>query len=365
MLNQWVASGKGDEAYLLRGNALTDAQTWQQDKSRSELDYQYLQASEAARQKQLQEQLETAQLQVENARLRQEQEVSRLKTGLLLLISTALVGALSLSFLTWRQYQRAKASEVGALAASSQGLFASNQQLDAMVAAVKAKRGLQQLARPDEAIQKQVDQALNQAVFGSNEFNRLTGHEGGVLTVDMSPDGNTIVTGSNDKTVRLWGRDGTLLQTLSHQDTVHRVAFSPIGDRIITGSLDGTLQVWSVDGQQLHHIQAHEQPVWGVAVSPDGKLMASASSDRTIKLWRAAGSLKTALPVTNTAWSVAFSSDGTQLAAAIIDGSIQRWTLQGQPLPPIQAHQAEVWDLAYCGQSNRLVSVSSDRTIKV
>lgn len=243
MLNQWVASGKGDEAYLLRGNALSDAQIWQQNKSLSELDYQYLQASEAARQKQLQEQLETAQLQVENARLRQEQEVSRLKTGLLLLISTALVGALSLSFLTWRQYQRAKASEVGALAASSQGLFASDQQLDAMVAAVKAKRGLQQLARPDEAIQKQVDQALNQAVFGSNEFNRLTGHEGGVLTVDMSPDGNTIVTGSNDKTAQLWGKDGTLLQTLSHQDTVHRVAFSPIGDRIITGSLDGTLQV--------------------------------------------------------------------------------------------------------------------------
>ena len=65
-----------------------------------------------------------------------------------MLISTALVGALSLSFLTWRQYQRAKASEVGALAASSQGLFASNQQLDAMVAAVKAKRGVAAVDQP-------------------------------------------------------------------------------------------------------------------------------------------------------------------------------------------------------------------------
>jgi len=365
MLNQWVASGKGDEAYLLRGNALIDAQTWQQNKSLSELDYQYLQASEAARQKQLQQQLETAQIQTENARLRQEREVSRLKTGLLMLISTALVGALSLSFLTWRQYQRAKASEVGALAASSQGLFASNQQLDAMVAAVKAKRGLQQLISPDEELQKQVDQALNQAVFGSNEFNRLTRHEGGVLTVDMSPDGNTIVTSSNDKTVRLWGKDGTLLHTLSHQDTVHRVVFSPTGDRIITSSLDGTLQVWSLNGQKLLHLQAHEQPIWGVAVSPDGRFMASASGDRTIKLWRADGTPVVTLPVTNTAWSVAFSPDGTQIAGAILDGTLQRWTLEGEPLSTIQAHQAEVWDLAYCGQSNRLVSVSSDRTIKV
>lgn len=365
LLQQWVASGKGDDSYLLRGKSLTDAQAWQQHKSLSELDYQYLQTSEAAQQKRLQAQLETTQLQVENARLRQEQEVSQLKTRLLLVVSTALAAALGLSFLTWQQYQRAKASEVKALAASSQGLFASHQQLDAMVAAVKAKRGLQQLFRPNGAIQRQVDQVLNQAVFGTNEFNRLTRHDGGVLTVDISPDGNTIVTGSNDKSVRLWGKDGTLLHTLSHQDTVHRVAFSPPGDRIITGSLDGTLQVWSVDGQKLHHLQAHDQPAWGVAVSSDGTLMASASSDRTIKLWRADGTLEATLPVTNTAWSVAFSPDGTELAAAIIDGTIQRWTLQGQPLPTIQAHQAEVWDLAYCGQSNHLVSVSSDRTLKI
>jgi WD40 repeat protein len=357
LLQQWMASGKGDDSYL-RGQALTDAQAWQQHKSLSELDYQYLRASEAAHQQEIQQRLETAQLQAENARLRQEQEVSRLKTVLL-------VVALGLSALTWYQYQRAKANEVGALAASSQGLFASNQQLDAVVAAVKAKRGLQQLVRPAGEIQKQVDQVLNQAVFGSNEFNRLTRHEGGVLTVDISPDGNTIVTGSNDKTVRLWSKDGTLLQTLPHQGTVHRVVFSPTGDRVITSSLDGTLQVWSINGQKRLHIQAHGQPIWGVAVSPDGKLIASASGDRTIKLWHADGTPVATLPVTNTAWSVAFSPDGTQIAGAILDGTIQRWTLEGQPLPSIQAHQAEVWDLVYCGESNRLVSVSSDRTIKV
>ena len=106
--------------------------------------------------------------------------------------------------------------------------------------------------------------------------------------------------------MRLWGKDGTLLHTLSHQDTVHRVVFSPTGDRIITSSLDGTLQVWSLNGQKLLHLQAHEQPIWGVAVSPDGRFMASASGDRTIKLWRADGTPVVTLPVTNTAWSVAF-----------------------------------------------------------
>lgn len=365
LLQQWVASGKGDDSYLLRGKSLTDAQAWQQHKSLSELDYQYLQTSEAAQQKRLQAQLETTQLQVENAHLRQEQEVSQLKTRLLLVVSTALAAALGLSFLTWQQYQRAKASEVKALAASSQGLFASHQQLDAMVAAVKAKRGLEQLVRPDGAIQRQVDQVLNQAVFGTNEFNRFTRHDGVVLAVDISPDGNTIATGGNDKTVKLWATDGTLLQTLQPQGTVYRVAFSPTSNRVVIGTLEGTLQVWSVDGQKRVHIQAHDFPIWGVAVSPDDKFIASASSDRTIKLWRTDGTPQATLPTTDETWSVAFSPDGTQIAAGILDGTLQRWTLQGQPLPTLTGHQAEVWDVTYCPQSNALVSVSSDHTAKV
>lgn len=148
LLQQWVNSGKGDEAYLLRGQALTEAYSWQQGKSLSELDYQYLQASEVAKQQEIQQQLETAQLEAENTRLRQEQEVSHLKTVLLGVVSAALVAALGLSTLTWQQYQRAKASEVEALAASSQGLFATNQQLDAMVAAIRAKEALGLLTGP-------------------------------------------------------------------------------------------------------------------------------------------------------------------------------------------------------------------------
>ncbi|WP_052050234.1 AAA-like domain-containing protein [Leptolyngbya sp. KIOST-1] len=365
LLQQWVDSGQGDSAYLLRGAALAEAQAWQQGKSLSALDYQYLQASEAAKQVEIQQQLDTAQLQAENARLRQRQEVSRLKTVLLGVVSAALAAALGLSTLTWQQYQRAKASEVAALAASSQGLFASHQQLDAMVAAIRAKGALGQLSRPRPDLRHQVDQALNQAVFGSNEFNRLTRHAGGVLTVDISADGRYILTGGNDKTARLWAKDGTLLHTLVHQDTVHRVAFSPTGDRLVTGSLDGTLQVWSLAGQRLHHIQAHPQPVWGVAVSADGALMATASSDRTVKLWRADGSLKATLPTSEVAWAVAFSPNGRQVAAALLDGTIPRWTPQGQPLPTLLAHQSEVWDITYCPGSNRLVSASSDHTVKV
>ena len=365
MLQKWAASGMHDSTWLLRGSALKAAQVWQQGKSLSNLDYQFLQASQHLKQHEIQKQLKTERLQAENARLQQVRQLARLKTVLLGVVSVAFLGALGLSRISWQQYQHAKDSEVLALASSSQGLFSSNQQLDAMVEAVRAKRALQKLATADERTTSQVEAALNQAVFGSNEFNQLVTHGGRVLSVDIDPSGELIATASNDRTVKLWSRDGTLLHTLPHQDTVHRVVFSPDGAWVITACLDGGLYIWAVDGQLKKEVQAHDQPVWGVAASPDGSLIASASGDGTIKLWRPDGTLINTLSAAAAVWNVAFSPDSRQVAGAILNGTIQRWTLDGRSLPSLEGHQEEVWDVAYCPHVNRLVSVSSDRTLRI
>jgi WD40 repeat protein len=76
------------------------------------------------------------------------------------------------------------------------------------------------LGRVDEKTARRVETALTQAVYGSNEFNRLIDHQGSVLAVDISPDGKLIATGGNDKTVKIWKEDGTLLETLEHSATV-------------------------------------------------------------------------------------------------------------------------------------------------
>lgn len=366
-LNAWVSSGYTDESRLLRGKSLRRVLDWANQHSRrlGELDYRFFQASQAAEQQRIQQELETERLQAENLRLRQARQVAKLKTGLLGVVSTALVGALGFMGVTWRQYQWAKASEVKALASSSQGLFNSHQQLDAMVEAIRAHRALGRLHHPDPALAQQVETALIQTVFGNNETNRLTQHRGAVLTVDISPDGQWIATGSNDKTVMLWATDGRLVHRLAHQNTVHRVVFSADSQRLITASLDGTVQVWNLDGQRLHHIQAHSQPVWGVAASPDGQWMASAGGDRTIHLWQSDGRSHRILSTSQIPWSVAFSADSQMLIAAITDGTLQRWTIQGEALPPLKGHGAEVWDVAFCPQRNKIISASSDQTVKV
>ncbi|KIO01524.1 hypothetical protein M404DRAFT_149834, partial [Pisolithus tinctorius Marx 270] len=83
----------------------------------------------------------------------------------------------------------------------------------------------------------------------------LQGHTGFVTSVAFSPDGNRIVTGSEDNTVRVWDAKsgdqiGNPLE--GHTWGVTSVAFSPDGNRIVSGSQDNTVRVWDAkSGDQI------------------------------------------------------------------------------------------------------------------
>lgn len=367
-LQGWLVSGKTEPSWLLRGQALHEAQAWSQDKSLSDADFQFLQASQLTSQQAEKQRLEAERLKAINAQLLQERQAARLKSVLLGVVSLGFVGTLGLSLFAGRQFYAAKLSEVKALASSSQGQFVSNQQLDAMVDAIKAQQILRRFNFRDDRVRRQVSQVLNQAVFGSNQVNQLTGHQGAVMGIAISPDGALTATASNDKTVKLWNRDGSLWRSLPHDSTVLHVAFSADSQQVVTGSLDGQVQVWHIDGTVVQRIPAHKGPVWGVAFSPiDGKdpLIASSSGDQTAKLWQPDGTLVATMTAPAPIWNVAFSPDGQAIAGAVLDGNVRLWSNQGELLQVLEGHQAPVWDVAFCPQRDRLVSVSSDNTAKI
>ena len=78
------------------------------------------------------------------------------------------------------------------------------------------------------------------------------GHTFSIYAVAFSPDGQSILTGSQDKTAILWDLHGNVLQTFSgHTSEVYSVAFSPDGQSILTGSNDKTAILWDLHGNVL------------------------------------------------------------------------------------------------------------------
>ena len=79
------------------------------------------------------------------------------------------------------------------------------------------------------------------------------GHVGTVLCGAVSPDGDYIVSGSDDTTIRIWGvKTREELDVLyGHSSAVTSLTFTPDGKRIISGSHDGSIRVWGVDRETL------------------------------------------------------------------------------------------------------------------
>src|SRR5262245_47108300 len=73
-----------------------------------------------------------------------------------------------------------------------------------------------------------------------------------------------------------------------HTDSVTSVAFTADGKSIVSGSWDKTIKLWEVTtGKDRLTFKGHSDYVTAVALSEDGRLLASGSYDRTVKLWDA------------------------------------------------------------------------------
>src|SRR5262249_50014184 len=110
-----------------------------------------------------------------------------------------------------------------------------------------------------------------------------------IRAVAFSPDGRRIVTGSADRTAKVWdttsGRE--LFSLIGHSDWIWCVAFSPDGRRIVTG--DQTAKLWEMArGRELLTLKGHEAGLNSATFSPDGQRILTASDDQTAKIWRAA-----------------------------------------------------------------------------
>ncbi|MHC5741441.1 MAG: nSTAND1 domain-containing NTPase [Nostoc sp.] len=342
----------------------------------------------------------------------QQQEKTRLKQAQKAVVALSVLGLAAVCFgsLAYWKSQAAQLREIEALNASSQANLLSHQQLEALIASVKAGKQLKNTFGAPADLQTQTLGVLQQVISGTQERNRLEGHSAEVSSVSFSPDGKTIVSASNDKTAIIWGRDGTKLRTLTgHTDIVRSVSFSPDGQMIATasfdctvklwrtsdgglirtlkghtaevlslswsangkmiatGSADRTAKIWQVsDGHLLRTFSGYRDFVNSVSFSPNGEILAIASADKTVKLWRVSDGLlqKTLLGHSAGVSSVAFSPDG-QIASASEDKTVRLWRRDGTLLRSIAAHNAGVLSVNFSHDGQTLASTSADSTIKL
>jgi serine/threonine protein kinase len=232
----------------------------------------------------------------------------------------------------------------------------------------------------------------------------LKGHSSMVQAIAISPDGQFIASGSNDKTIKLWQvGTGKLVRQLGrwvsgHSNMVHSVAFSPISlnssyqgqsgksagstdlnSRILaSASWDNTIRLWDVNtGKEIRTLTGHSNWVNSVAFSRDGKLLLSGSADCTIKLWQVQTGIEiqSFIGHSDSVSSVAYSprtttttnsQDRHLLASGSNDYSIKLWQVySGRNISTLIGHSFFVNCIAFSHDGEMLASGSGDNTIKL
>jgi WD40 repeat protein len=200
----------------------------------------------------------------------------------------------------------------------------------------------------------------------------LKGHANVVAAVAFSPDGNTLATGSWDKSIRLWDL-ATLKPTAilhGHSDGIYQLAWTPDGKTLISLS-HREMKWWDLAAkkERLSQSALLKFDTTAIAFAPGAAQVAIGSRDGTVRVWNTASlvceATLSAFPAQ--AISLAFSPDAKILAAGSRQGQLRVWDLQTlrDHCRPVGHDGADLAALAFSPDGKTLASGSYDTTIKL
>jgi WD40 repeat protein len=256
-----------------------------------------------------------------------------------------------------------RAESTSLLAQAEQALKQKNYDTAARLAARAEK------ANPNQPQTKELLQKILMEYGG--ELHTFLGHKGAVTAVAYSPDGKFLLSGGNDRTLKLWEvASGKEVRTFTgHRGAVTSVAFSPDGHLAISGSSDSTVRLWEVaTGEQLRSTENLGWKVTSVAFSPDGRFVESGADDNQVKLW-SLPKVEHVRSFTGHGWrvtSVAFSPDGNFSLSGSEDDSLKLWDVaKGQEVRSFRNGLANVTCVAFSPDGRFGLSGSRDKTVKL
>jgi hypothetical protein len=211
--------------------------------------------------------------------------------------------------------------------------------------------------------------ALNAPAFRNSNPNGgpdiLMGHTGWVMSLAITPNGQKLISGGADSTVRVWNLREQKLETTfprHHTGTVRTLALNADGSKLATGCDDYLIRLWDVRNPNMKpkKLRGHTGWIWSVAFSPDGKMLASCSGDSTLRLWDLENDklLETFAAHRASVRAVAFSPREPLLASCGADSTIRLWNLRGFKVGALRQlkHATQVRTLAFNAKGNLLAA---------
>ena len=384
-LSAWFAANCQDDSRLLRGKALKNANIWAADKSLSKQDYQFLNASQELEKQEITTALA---IQEEESRIlaqandtlttAQHKAKRQIRIGGGVLICS-MIGAMIAFTSANNQLQEAQEGtklERAGIAALKQF---ETKQIESLVTAMDAGQRLKELVKDGRSIEKYPATspllALQTITSNIREVKQFVAHKDSITTVNWSHDGKYLITGSLDKTARIWNLSGKLITELKgHDGGVTSANFSPDGNKIITGSADKTVRIWDASGKELAVLK-HQDFVTNANFSPDGKRVITTSlkpptetivngetlvvySDEEIfRIWDLSGNLL--LQLKDTVNSASFSPDSKYILTASNDKTARIWDTSGQLVRTFTGHSKAV-SSAYWSPNGKYILTNSN-----
>jgi WD40 repeat protein len=197
--------------------------------------------------------------------------------------------------------------------------------------------------------------------FNGTELDTFKGHESEVYDVKFSPDGNLIASSSNDKTLRIWSLNAIPLETIQENENEVSFSFDRTG-QILT--VDGTgdspnqaVKLWSRDGKLLNTLPIPFQPV---GFSYDGKVIAVVSQPGTIKIMNWKGQeIKTRDGFDNDLRCLTFSPDGQTIEVTSNNSrTVRLWNIKNDDMKVLNKIN-DVSDCTSFSPDNKIIAVDS------